>query len=348
MEAAAPVAERSLVSSSLHREDVLVGGHAAVWGSFFDPEARRWGFACCRGTARLEPCPEAKAAARPKRKAEEEEEEEDPKAKAARSAFWSSRLLDGEPPDSPPGAREESDCAEDFLAAFVLYWFHAWASGSGAEARPDARAVQQTKEALLPLLQQLKARTLPQPLLRQLADFAELAGQREYSQANDVYVAITIGKALWHTHLDLGQQRAHWGGGSSLRTMQKQIVEKQEGPQERHRIRHGSRRAAVRARAEAASDPHRGRCAQRLPLEAGARAGPRGAALGGGPAGAAEHPRLRRPGQGPGVRGAVRHARLRPGQRPPAAVRGGPGGPLAPVPGHRECPGRVAPSPPSE
>ncbi|CAK0837474.1 unnamed protein product [Prorocentrum cordatum] len=199
MEAAAPVAERSLVSSSLHREDVLVGGHAAVWGSFFDPEARRWGFACCRGTARLEPCPEAKAAA---------------------------RLLDGEPPDSPPGAREESDCAEDFLAAFVLYWFHAWASGSGAEARPDARAVQQTKEALLPLLQQLKARTLPQPLLRQLADFAELAGQREYSQANDVYVAITIGKALWHTHLDLGQQRAHWGGGSSLRTMQKQIVEK--------------------------------------------------------------------------------------------------------------------------
>merc|ERR1719253_2354563 len=59
-----------------------------------------------------------------------------------------------------------------------------------------------------------------------MAAYAELTMQKEYLKANDVYIGITIGKALWHSHLDLGEQRAHWGQGCNLRTMQKQIVEK--------------------------------------------------------------------------------------------------------------------------
>merc|ERR1712146_557049 len=59
-----------------------------------------------------------------------------------------------------------------------------------------------------------------------MGTFAEMATDKEYSKANDVYVSITIGKALLHSHLDLGEQRAHWGQGCQLRTMQKQIVEK--------------------------------------------------------------------------------------------------------------------------
>merc|ERR1711874_766746 len=108
---------------------------------------------------------------------------------------------------------------------FILTWFQSWSNAPGAE-RPDAKAVQQTRQALTPLLQQLKSKAVPKDLLEKLAIFADLAEQREYSKANDVYVAITIGKALWHSHLDLGQQRAHWGGGCQLRTMQKQVVEK--------------------------------------------------------------------------------------------------------------------------
>lgn len=35
------------VSSTLYREDVYVGTHSQVWGSFFDKGTQRWGFACC-------------------------------------------------------------------------------------------------------------------------------------------------------------------------------------------------------------------------------------------------------------------------------------------------------------
>jgi len=215
-----------LAQSSLYQEDVLAAGHALVWGSFFEPASCRWGYACCRTTARGEPCPLAapSSGGAADSSAGGADEEEDDDAVAARRAWRSSRLLD----DAPPAdIGERAACASDgeYLQRFVLHWFHAW-RGSGAGEAPDARLVQQSREALLPLLQQLQRGAVPQGLLRSLVDFAELAAQRDYLAANDVYVAITIGKALWHSDLDLGQQRAHWGGGCSLRTMQRQVVEK--------------------------------------------------------------------------------------------------------------------------
>merc|ERR1712187_39789 len=35
---------------SRYAEDVHINGHVAVWGSWFQMEQKRWGFACCRST----------------------------------------------------------------------------------------------------------------------------------------------------------------------------------------------------------------------------------------------------------------------------------------------------------
>lgn len=146
-------------------------------------------------------------------------------AEAARQAWRDSKLLDGENPAEVSERSKSSD--EDYLAQFLMYWFHAWSRGSSDPGtKRDSKAVQQTRDALLPLLQQLKRGVVNKELLKSLADVAELAQQREYAKANDVYIGLTIGKALWHEQLDLGEQRAHWSGSGNLRTMQRQTVEK--------------------------------------------------------------------------------------------------------------------------
>ena len=40
-----------------YEEDLLESGHTAVWGSYFDEETKKWGYACCKITERYKPCP---------------------------------------------------------------------------------------------------------------------------------------------------------------------------------------------------------------------------------------------------------------------------------------------------
>lgn len=54
---------RRLEESTLWKEDVFLHGHDSVWGSWYEPEAKRWGYSCCKSCQRDQPCPEA--AARP-------------------------------------------------------------------------------------------------------------------------------------------------------------------------------------------------------------------------------------------------------------------------------------------
>lgn len=35
---------------SKYNEDVLIGSHTAVWGSFFCTQTKKWGFKCCKST----------------------------------------------------------------------------------------------------------------------------------------------------------------------------------------------------------------------------------------------------------------------------------------------------------
>lgn len=50
--------QRPAVQSS-YLEDVYILGHAAVWGSWYEVDAEKWGFACCKVTDRALECPEA-------------------------------------------------------------------------------------------------------------------------------------------------------------------------------------------------------------------------------------------------------------------------------------------------
>jgi len=211
------------LAQSVFAEDILKGGHTAVWGSYFETTIRRWGYACCRSTEQGGRCSLAQPEVAPQAAGMEEDEDDD--EEKARQAWRSSRLLDAEPPSELAPRSRGRD--EDYLAQFVLYWFHAWSKG-GADARGgrDAKTVQQTRDALLPLLQQLQRNVVDKELVKSLSDVAEMAQNREYAQANDVYIALTVGNALWHQHLDLGEQRAHWSGSDGLRTMQRQVVEK--------------------------------------------------------------------------------------------------------------------------
>lgn len=47
--------ERAYVKSK-YEEDVLVGNHSSIWGSWFDANSARWGFACCHQTMKNSYC----------------------------------------------------------------------------------------------------------------------------------------------------------------------------------------------------------------------------------------------------------------------------------------------------
>lgn len=96
----------------------------------------------------------------------------------------------------------------------LRFWFNHWAE----HEKPPKAQLEHTRSALLELMKQLSRQQVPKGLLKPLVQFADCAQRREYAQANDIYVDFTIGKATWHSPLDLGEQRAHWGQGCSLRS----------------------------------------------------------------------------------------------------------------------------------
>jgi len=205
--------ERHLAGSSLYLEDVHSGGHSSVWGSYYDLEKRSWGYACCKSLSKSTRCDLALPEGHEAAGGSQEDDE-------GRRLLMGTMPCVAAEPEIAKGATPE-----DYLIRFVSFWFHDWAALDG-EHSDHGNATLGNKQALLPLLLQLHRKAVPRDLLEQLVQFAELASRREYAKANDVYIGITIGKALWHNHLDLGEQRAHWGQGCALRTMQKQVVEK--------------------------------------------------------------------------------------------------------------------------
>ncbi|KAH8582710.1 step ii splicing factor [Cryptosporidium sp. chipmunk genotype I] len=47
---------KSWVKSDLYEEDVFLGNHSSVWGSYYDPNTRKWGFKCCKSLKRSSVC----------------------------------------------------------------------------------------------------------------------------------------------------------------------------------------------------------------------------------------------------------------------------------------------------
>ncbi|CAE7244528.1 SLU7 [Symbiodinium natans] len=50
-----------LLESTLYKEDVFTNEHTSVWGSFYDPETKRWGYGCCKVMEKQSKCTAEKA-----------------------------------------------------------------------------------------------------------------------------------------------------------------------------------------------------------------------------------------------------------------------------------------------
>mmetsp|Transcript_87489 Transcript_87489/g.276457 ORF Transcript_87489/g.276457 Transcript_87489/m.276457 type:complete len:274 (-) Transcript_87489:51-872(-) len=222
-------AQRHLVSSDLYREDALEADHQAVWGSFYDREAKRWGYACCQGTSRHQPCQLQEASgepAKPKRKKARDDSsdsdsprrrKEPPKEK---TIDWSSAPM--ELPSPSPNARDDAALIEQVVRFGVGAWQREVNScsteGQGPPAPElaafsSADALRQAQEALGPLLLQLQAGRVEAGVLSRLGEMLALAAEREYAAANKVYMELTMGNKRWQNVM-AGAQGLHNKGAS--------------------------------------------------------------------------------------------------------------------------------------
>jgi len=217
---------RHLVSSELFREDVLEDGHEAIWGSFYDAEGRSWGYACCRGTSRHQPCankeqePEEKRPRRARRASSEDSESEQRKFDE-KPVDWSSP-----PEDLRPRGEVGEGSAEEFIEHFVRYAVGAWQReleggllAARAGRNPELKtfvsvdALRQAEASLSPLLRQLRQGTVNGEILKHLDEMASRAANREYAAANKAYMELTIGNKKWQNVL-AGAQGKHNKGGT--------------------------------------------------------------------------------------------------------------------------------------
>lgn len=221
----APGSQRHLVSSDLVREDLLQGGHSAVWGSFYSREEQRWGYACCRGLERQVRCrAEAKAEAeaegpgrrrRARRRAEDSSDSEPRRAREQR-VDWSDA-----PTELAPAGRGAAALVEHAVRFAVGLWareLEGLQGGAGPEA-PELQpfrsedALRQAREALGPLLLQLRGGAVDGEVLARLGEMVRLAAGREYAAANRVYMELTVGNKRWQ-NVVAGAQGLHNKGAS--------------------------------------------------------------------------------------------------------------------------------------
>lgn len=224
------VSQRHLVSSELFREDQLEANHEAVWGSFYDVNFECWGYACCRGTARSQPCTTAKAAGGPAsegakqprraRRGDSSESESPRRVQGSGGAAvdWSaapSELL-------PPGSAGEQQAAvliEHIVRFAVGAWQRELNTTPGMDGAPENKAfgsaemLRQAQEALTPLLKHLRTGAVEGSVLARLREMLELAAAREYAAANKVYMELTVGNKRWQ-NVVAGAQGLHNKGAS--------------------------------------------------------------------------------------------------------------------------------------
>lgn len=94
-----------LTESALYKEDVLLQDHTSVWGSWYDPTQKKWGYICCKSTVKTVCCSAAVAA-----KAA---------AQAAKEAARQEALEKGEVPPRSPSHPSDSSTDEETRRARV-------------------------------------------------------------------------------------------------------------------------------------------------------------------------------------------------------------------------------------
>jgi len=228
---------RHLIESTLWKEDVYESDHRSVWGSWYDPKEQRWGYACCRGVQKGQPCTAASAAEgqvtsnlTPNSSSCEDDYSTDSEEAAA-----SEQALDWSDPPTELLSREKVGSAADFIDHFVRYIIGAWRNEEAAgfkgfkdmERRAFQDALSHTEQAVTPLLRRLKkgeklergetresmlgtaccreTRTSMEgkfleekSVLQQLNDMVTLAANRQYTEAHNTYMKMTLGNKMWN------------------------------------------------------------------------------------------------------------------------------------------------------
>lgn len=247
---------RRLVDSSLWKENVYLLGHNSVWGSWYDLQARRWGYACCRSFDRHGSCqsiePSGAAPSGPLSSDNEnsdvsdtDEEKEARRRAEERPIDWS-----GAPAELLPRASLEDAASNNggqpgsaFLAHFLYFAVGAWRQllekGAGGQGGPDggpegaspslfedAQALQEAEAALAPLVRQLEKNALDPTVLQQLDRMVSLAAEREYADAGKAYMDMVLGNKKWNNTL------ASYGGTGGTNKGARIYITKQDVPNE--------------------------------------------------------------------------------------------------------------------
>mmetsp|Transcript_11135 Transcript_11135/g.29615 ORF Transcript_11135/g.29615 Transcript_11135/m.29615 type:complete len:238 (-) Transcript_11135:89-802(-) len=171
------------LAKSRFEEDVLHGRHSAVWGSWFDPSTRRWGYGCCRSTVhRSAGC-------------------------SAASASFADAAAEGDAAVADGAALGEAQRA---VLSWIVRALREWSDALGAReqrllwdpALGQRLKLDEVKLKLRPLLKLLQSPSLSDALdatlLSTLEQIVGHASRREYQAANQVYMDCTIGHARWH------------------------------------------------------------------------------------------------------------------------------------------------------
>lgn len=222
---------RRLIESTLWKEDVLALDHLAVWGSYYDPEAKRWGYACCRSVQKAIPCvAAAKAAAaaeaeKANKPSSSEEYSPDSEDEKELPIVWSSA-----PAELLP--RSKFGKAATYVEHFVHFVIGAWrkqqstgfASFADLEKQAFEKTLQDTIEAITPLIKRLRrgeslergerketrgrcreTRTSMEgkffqeaSVIGQLEQMVTMAYDTDYVGAHKAYMRLTLGNKTWN------------------------------------------------------------------------------------------------------------------------------------------------------
>ncbi|CAK0856072.1 unnamed protein product [Prorocentrum cordatum] len=177
------------LAKSKYAEDVFDSGHSSVWGSWFEPATGRWGYACCRSTARPgPPCCAGGGAPRAGREA-------------------------GDGAGAPQRAAEQAILA--WVRSRLLEWRARLSAGDARLLAEPAFGVPaklaEVELKVEPLVRRLGGLSSPldAQVLHMLKRMVDLAQQGDYLAANQVYMDGTIGHTQWHD----GFQKAMPAGG---------------------------------------------------------------------------------------------------------------------------------------
>lgn len=139
--------------------------------------------------------------------------------------------------DLPEVLKPEADLGDEpgvFVAHFVRWVLGAWhrslQSGQGistAGLTQDTIALftskaklQETSDAVAPLLKQLRRKEIHEEIVMQLLSIVRLAANKAYASAISEYADITMGKKTWHQSMSCMQMQQNHGG--SIRVIIKQ------------------------------------------------------------------------------------------------------------------------------